>query len=316
MLYRTGALQARLQTHAREGRACILALHRVLGEEAAAQSHSLPGMSVHEDVFRELCQFLRSEFELVKLSDLMAGSLPPSSSKPRLAVTFDDGWEDNHPFALPILEQAGIPWTLFLTTGAVGKQRAFWVEQVVAAAADHAVFATLCVRIQEVLGKKPHDLESLVEILKHCSSAKRKTVLDSVPEQFQQGSGDGMLSWQQIREMSSRGVAFGTHTVSHPLLPYETDADVMNELHDPLDHMRAQNVEPLRAFAYPNGTWDARVRQAAINAGYTHAFTTRRGWCAPEDDPFTLRRFIIHDGNITDTSGRFSPAMFLFTLIR
>ena len=70
----------------------------------------------------------------------------------------------------------------------------------------------------------------------------------------------------------------------------------------------------MRAFAYPNGNWDPRVRQAVIAAGYECAFTVRPGWHRRDADPFTMDRILLHEGNVTGRDGSFSPAMFHLTL--
>jgi peptidoglycan/xylan/chitin deacetylase (PgdA/CDA1 family) len=48
------------------------------------------------------------------ISDRIAG---PRDDRPVVAVTFDDGYEDNHTYALPLLLGRGIPATAFITTG-------------------------------------------------------------------------------------------------------------------------------------------------------------------------------------------------------
>jgi peptidoglycan/xylan/chitin deacetylase (PgdA/CDA1 family) len=45
------------------------------------------------------------------------------SDRPVVAITFDDGYEDNHEYALPLLEEAGLVATFFLTVGLIQKDR-------------------------------------------------------------------------------------------------------------------------------------------------------------------------------------------------
>lgn len=48
--------------------------------------------------------------------------LPPARA---VAITFDDGYEDNHRLAFPHLKQAGLPATFFLVSGALGQANAW-----------------------------------------------------------------------------------------------------------------------------------------------------------------------------------------------
>jgi peptidoglycan/xylan/chitin deacetylase (PgdA/CDA1 family) len=68
--------------------------------------------------FAQQMSWLRaSGFNLVSLDQLAkyreAGAIP----KKTLSITFDDGYEDNYTNAFPILQQHGIPATIFVTTG-------------------------------------------------------------------------------------------------------------------------------------------------------------------------------------------------------
>ena len=49
------------------------------------------------------------------------------SRRPRVVVTFDDGYRDNLTNALPIAESKGVPITVFVTSGILGNQQRFLV---------------------------------------------------------------------------------------------------------------------------------------------------------------------------------------------
>src|ERR1700722_19366379 len=46
-------------------------------------------------------------------------SLPPSSERPAVAITFDDGYDDNFLVAAPLLRHYEIPATIFIVSGAI-----------------------------------------------------------------------------------------------------------------------------------------------------------------------------------------------------
>lgn len=81
-----------------------------------------------------------------------------------------------------------------------------------------------------------------------------------------------MLSWDQIREMHKGGVAFGSHTCSHPgSLVDLDDAHLRYEL----EMSKATLEEGLNAqvdeFSYPHDQLDRRVETAVEAAGYNLA---------------------------------------------
>lgn len=53
------------------------------------------------------------------------GALPAGA----VAVTFDDGYADNLANAAPLLVDAGVPATMFLSTGAIVNRREFWWDE-------------------------------------------------------------------------------------------------------------------------------------------------------------------------------------------
>jgi peptidoglycan/xylan/chitin deacetylase (PgdA/CDA1 family) len=77
---------------------------------------SLPFRSATPELFDEHLHWLRQHCEIVPFSGLSAARAN-ASSRPVVSVTFDDGYVDNHEYALPTLVRHGITATFFLTAG-------------------------------------------------------------------------------------------------------------------------------------------------------------------------------------------------------
>jgi peptidoglycan/xylan/chitin deacetylase (PgdA/CDA1 family) len=110
----------------RERRSALLAYHGV-GPSTAADDPDF--LRVHPDRFRaQLDVLLGAGFRFVSAQELVAraaGGTPPPGL---VALTFDDGMEDNHSVLLPLLREYGLPATVYVSTGLIGKANP-WIAE-------------------------------------------------------------------------------------------------------------------------------------------------------------------------------------------
>jgi peptidoglycan/xylan/chitin deacetylase (PgdA/CDA1 family) len=66
-------------------------------------------------LFDEHLAWLEQHCQVVRLDELVAQ--PRRSGGPHVAITFDDGYADNHAHALPLLSARGMPASFFLAAG-------------------------------------------------------------------------------------------------------------------------------------------------------------------------------------------------------
>jgi len=105
------------------GATIALCYHRV-----GRLPHDPFGMAVTPERFAEHLEVIRRHRPLA-LADL-AAELDAGDVRPGgIAVTFDDGYRDNLSAAAPALERAGVPATVFVTTGLTGTRDAVWWEE-------------------------------------------------------------------------------------------------------------------------------------------------------------------------------------------
>lgn len=112
--------------------------------------------------------------------------------------------------------------------------------------------------------------------------AELRDDVDAAPQEW------ATLRWDELRELSERGVEIGSHTVGHAHLTQLGDEELERELRD----SRAQIEDELGLacpyLAYPFGEHDDRIRRAAEQAGYEAAFAVDR---TPEaDGPWAIPR--------------------------
>lgn len=121
-LLRTGLAMATMPFAVAAGRARpgvrILMYHRVLPTTRFDQ------LTVTPERFAAQMAWLAERFEVVSLDQTVAGLrrtgqiLPPNPkpARPRVALTFDDGYLDNLTHAVPVLQRLRLPATIFVTS--------------------------------------------------------------------------------------------------------------------------------------------------------------------------------------------------------
>lgn len=298
----------------------VLGFHRILTNEEQPLSHSLPGMVLRESTFTALLEYLKRKVQFVSLDCILgSGADKQKTDLPMCLVTFDDAWSDTYRRAAPVLHRLNIPAVLFVPTSAVDSQTGFWVEQLVRACKNKDTVS----RISDRIGTSNDghrtgiDLEEVIELLKRMPAKRRDGILADVTSSGNNNTRAGvdtMMTWDQVSTVAAHGIEVGSHTVTHPLLTFEDNATQAWELESSRNALRERLGADVRAFAYPNGDWDSKVRESVVRAGYSCAFTTKAGCFASGGDLYSIPRFLLHEGTVTGFRGRFSRAMTNLTL--
>jgi peptidoglycan/xylan/chitin deacetylase (PgdA/CDA1 family) len=103
------------------------------------------------------------------------------------------------------------------------------------------------------------------------------------------------LTWRLLRQLESRGVEIGSHTVTHAALTSLSDSDALRELVQSRLSFERRLRHPVQWLAYPIGDYDARIERLAQRAGYVLAVTTEHGSVHSARRPLALRRLRVLD---------------------
>ena len=112
----------------------ILSAHRVIDETCAASEKDREDLRrgcLTKTQFAAAIGYLKRHYEIVALDSVaeIIGS-GGQTSRNMLTLTFDDGFADVYAVAYPLLKREGVPFTVFLTTGLVGKPGMLNVAQI------------------------------------------------------------------------------------------------------------------------------------------------------------------------------------------
>jgi peptidoglycan/xylan/chitin deacetylase (PgdA/CDA1 family) len=98
-----------------------------------------------------------------------------------------------------------------------------------------------------------------------------------------------LLSWAEVREMSVAGIAFGSHTRTHPDLRRMTRQEIEEELVGSKQAIEDTIGRAVDALAYPYGAANQMVRHLA-QTHFALACSTTLGSVRLGSDPFALER--------------------------
>ncbi len=233
------------------------------------------------------------------------------SRRPRVVVTFDDGYSDNLNNALPIATAKGIPITVFVTSGIVGNHDGMWWDRLAALLRSRPPQVTeldLPVgsrKLRLPLGSSGlrADLDSVRRHLLPLPVTEIERVLDAVSERWQVSSASpadaSTLTQAELRQLVAKDtVTIGAHTVDHVRLrdrPAQEQQDTIAASKKQLEQLTGRAVTH---FAYPFGRrddFDDRSVDAVRSAAFATACTTIPGTARYSTDPYRLPRRLVMD---------------------
>jgi peptidoglycan/xylan/chitin deacetylase (PgdA/CDA1 family) len=306
------ALRAIRQLRAGGARVLLLSYHRATLDFAESAREGLPSMLVSARTLRRQLEQLARTWDVVSLSEA-ARVLAEGPRGPRrafAAVTFDDGYADNHAVALPVLAALRVPATVYVATAFTGTadrlthDRLFATLRELARRGVPPERAGLEAPLQGLLtacaARSPAiTLDRLIARLPHprllAMAAALEALTGITPADLPAGS--RLLDWEELREMSAAGIDVGGHSVNHAVLPNLPLDAARREIEGCRDAIAERLGRPPRHFAYPNGFHSPAVRRAVRDAGYETGSTTEDRENVLGCDPFALRRKVLWESS-------------------
>lgn len=312
----------------RADRGVILLYHRIAGPRMDPLE-----LDVRPEHFAAQLAVLERDATVLPLDDFedrrRAGTLPPRAT----AITFDDGYADNLHAAAPALQRAGMPATVFVTTGMTGANREFWWDDVeriafsehqleppvpglalawtaadgapraagpwhvlsgVALTSRHRLYRELFLAVRALA---PVDREARMAALRTWAR-----VPDAARPSHRTMTREELLSLAAVP-----GVSLAAHTVTHPVLKALPPAEQRRELAESGAQLAAWLSRPVRAVAYPFGTVhdvSAATWRAARDAGFDYAVINEPRTAWRWTSRWKLPRFLVRDWDATEFAGR------------
>lgn len=239
--------------------------HRVGNPDQCQQNPAL--ISATQENFEQQVRLLKQTSDVIRIDDLKDVL---NSSRGRYSlITFDDGYEDNYSLAFPVLKQAGVSATFFLTSGFLDRKATAWWDDIYlmfkyTGRQDWNSLTDL------VAGDMPHDVpqysrEQIADLMIRYYWSLPQEQANTFLEQLSQftgvfpqkaSPGTQWMTWDMARLMRDGGMDFGAHTVSHPILTRINKDQLASEIQKSKSRIETELNLSIRTLSYPVGLMD------------------------------------------------------------
>lgn len=258
--------------------------------------HGVGGPDLPADDFKAGLLWVSRRFRIVPLSVMMddiAAGKPPSGGS-EVAITFDDGLRNQGQIAYPILRDLGIPATIFVVPGLTESGQWLWNHE--ARARLRRLSDDERREVAESVGSDRSQIEDLICWMKLQPIERRMDIEQSIRDAtpgFQPSSAEreacDLMSWEEVSRLDPDQITIGSHTVTHPILPTLSDGLLHHEVAGSRAMLERKLEREVDLFCYPNGSTDARVRDA-VSRCYRAAVTTEEGVVPSQPDLYAIPR--------------------------
>jgi len=297
----------------------VLMYHRI-----AEQDSDPWNLSVSPRHFAEQMELLAKHRLPTPLTKFVSGGEVADIPANAVAVTFDDGYADNLLTAKPLLENYGIPATVFVTSVAVDHCRELWwdeLERVLLAPDRLPPELSLKINGHEISLSDRSDLpepqpwraafadragrrwlayEAMYQALLAAPYAEKMRALGELALLLgvQPGgrSSRRLLQARELQQLASCNlIEIGCHTETHPALASLPKDDQYMEIKKNKDYLEGMLDHSISSFAYPHGNYNAQTIACLRRAGFALACCTRTGAIKRNASPFELPRLHVRD---------------------
>jgi peptidoglycan/xylan/chitin deacetylase (PgdA/CDA1 family) len=277
-----------------DARGVIWTLHRVLPEPPRAFAPN--GILQVQPQFLAYCleRLADRRIPVVTLDEALDRLSMSKAKSPFVVLTFDDGYKDNLTHALPVLEAANAPFTLYVPTAFPNGEGQLWWQAI-----EDIIDQAEQIRFRDTSG--PVMLTTVTTQEKHIAFDRLYWHMRKVPEaerlelldEFTAHHGYDLtaqcktliMDWDETVRLAQHPLAtMGAHTVRHYELAKLPMAQARDEIEASAVELERRLGQRPRHFSYPLGgplSCGEREYEMVAQLGFASGVTTRPGGLYP-----------------------------------
>ena len=280
----------------------ILAYHGVTKKAPTVSNWQ----QIRVDEFIQQMAYLKKYYNVVPLTTMLEYLFYKKQIPNRcVALTFDDGYENNFSVVYPLLRELNLPATFFISTAFVENgNKSLWFDQVYEGIADYSdrnIDLSLCgfgILNTSTISAKSHVINLLCEQLKSLSHREMQARLEYILEKVSMKIGENILfpgmSCEQIRILAADPlITIGGHSHTHFVLSKLSEEEAWKEIIINKEFLEKNIGKPMTIFSYPNGNWNSEIVSLLRRAGYEFALTTEENFVTSK--PYAVERMTVRN---------------------
>lgn len=294
------ALERRSWQCAHPASTAIILYHEVLPDAIARPYWHV----VSESQFRAQIRYFREHYDVLSLDEALSANEGSSTSngRPRITITFDDGYAGNFQTALPILREFDMPFTVYVATSKVQNGGLYWYDVVIDALFERGSTelevetssGPIKYRKKEWLDSRQWaTVNGVLEKLKRLPADERDQVADRLHLTTKSPTLSMMTPEETGRLASEPLATVGCHTHNHDLLDTIPVSDARDSIEQAQQLLKQWCGYRPTHFAYPNGNYSDDIVNLIRDLGFLSAVTTEDRLFCPDDDRHLIPRIAV-----------------------
>jgi peptidoglycan/xylan/chitin deacetylase (PgdA/CDA1 family) len=250
----------------------VVCFHRISDKT----DYSYPSMTVN--VFKGLIKYYNDNYSIILPKDVNC-----KTSKPKLIITFDDGYKDFLTTALPVLVHYNVPAIMNVVVNSVLTGELFWTQklsQIINNKVDLNESLIICLNgINKTYYLSKSNAEKtaleLFHVLKQIKVKLRNEIIDNLLSDSYRAMPPFILNVDDLKLCLKNNILIGSHSFTHEILNADcSEVDISKEIKGSKLVLEEIIGKSVNVYASPNGILNERIIHSASEAGYKYFLTT------------------------------------------
>lgn len=280
-----------------ENNKLILVYHGVVDQP----NHQVSLGPIAEKQFEEHLKYYQKNFDVVSQSEIF--KMYRDDYKPKkktIALTFDDGYENNIQRAFPLLKKYNFPATFFIISQCIeDENRLTWYDTIDLIKPD---LKYAQVDVSQFNHAPLKSIAELKELIKTLNIEKRNALYQEIrkqtkvedylpkyPREYWK-----LMNQKQLKELSDSGlIEIAAHSHNHPNLGSINIEDAKKEVTQCKQLLENVIQKEVESLAFPDGSYTDEVKKVCRDAGYKNLLAVDYRLSSDKDDKSILPRCCI-----------------------